>query len=154
MPLFFHVTCSCTFHAVLLFFSFYGLRLCFYSLSLSLSNRTSLWHPNRENPFQLRNLFKVLGYPLRLFLLFDLTSSSVMRRPKRTFLRTSRLVAFIWNTGSFYRIFSTLCYPMSFELGDGNLYMRDPCVVPSCLYKSSTLIYTTSIPLCLNLLHD
>ena len=42
-----HVTCSCTFHAyVLLFFSFYGLRLCFssvFSPSLSLSRIEPLY---------------------------------------------------------------------------------------------------------------
>ena len=145
-----HVTCSCTFHAyVLLFFSFYGLRLCFcsvFSLSLSLSNRTSLWHPNRENAFELETLFKVPGHPLHLFLLFYLTSDSVMRRPRQTALRP--------NAKSFCQISTTLRYPMSFELEDGNLYVRNPCVVLSCLYRSSTPTYTALIPLCLSLLRN
>ena len=64
--MFMHFSCLLT--SIFIFSFFYGLRLCFCSvLSLSLSNRTSLWHPNRENPFQLETLFKVLGHPLRLF---------------------------------------------------------------------------------------
>ena len=124
--------------------------LSFLSLSLSLSNRTSLWHLNREHPFRLGTLFKVPGHPLRLFLLFHLTSSSVMRRPRRTSLRTSRTVVFIRNARSFCWISLTLRYPMSFRLRDGNLYVRNSCVVLSCLYRSSTPTYTASIPLCLN----
>ena len=156
MLLNFHVTCSCTFHAyVLLIFSFYGLRLCFCSaFSLSLSNRTSLWHPNRENPFRLRTLFKVSGHPFHLFLLFHLTFSSMMRRPRRTSLRTSRNVMFIQNTRTFCQTFLTLRYPMSFRLEVGNLYVRNPCVILSCLYRSSTLTYKASIPLCLSSLRD
>ena len=67
------------------------------SRSLSLLNRTYLWHPNRENPLCLGILVKVLGHLLLLFLLFPITSSSVMRRPRWTSLRTSKIVAFIWN---------------------------------------------------------
>ena len=52
-----------------------------------------------------------------------------------------------WNSRSFCWISPTLRYLMSFELGDGNLYVRDSCIVP---YKSSTPTYTALIPLCLN----
>ena len=120
------------------------------SLSLSLSNRISLWHPNKENPFRLETFFKVPGHPFCLFFLFHLTSSSMMRRLRQTSLRTSRLGAFIQNARSFYQISLTLCYSMSFELVDRNLYVRNPCIVMSCLYRSSTPTYTTLIPLCLN----
>ena len=132
MLLNFHVTCSYTFHFLFLWFEIVFL-FCLLSLSLSLSlsllNRTSLWHPNRENPFRLGTLFKVPGHPLRLFLLFHLTFGSVMRRLRRTSLRTSRTVVYIPNARSFYWISLTLHYLMSFRLGDGNLYVRNPCVV-------------------------
>ena len=126
------------------------------SLSLSLSHththRTSLWHPNRENPFWLGTFFKVPGHPLCLFFLFHLTSGSVMKRLRQTSLRTSRRGAFIQNARSFCQISLTLRYSMSFELVDRNLYVRNPCIVMSCLYRSSTPTYTTLIPLCLSLL--
>ena len=100
-------------HTFFLFFPILNLCcvsiLSFLSLSLSL-RQTALWHPNRENPLRLGTLFKVLGHPL----LFPLTSSSVMRRPKRTSMRTSRTVAFIWNTKLFCRILPTHLSPKSF----------------------------------------
>ena len=123
---------------------------CSLFLSLSLSNRISLWHPNKENPFRLGTFFKVPGHPLCLFFLFHLTSSSMMRRLRQTSLRTSRPGAFIQNARSFCQISLTLRYSMSFELVDRNLYVRNPCSVMSCLYRSSTPTYTTLIPLCLN----
>ena len=95
--LFLHVMCSCIrsfpsflFWTCIVFYSF-------FFISLSLSHRTYLWHPNRENPLRLEILVKVLGHLLLLFLLFLLTSSSVTRRPTWTSLRTSKTVAFIWN---------------------------------------------------------
>ena len=98
-------------------------------------------------------LFCLLSLSLSLSLslfLFHLTSSSMMRRLRQTSLRTSRLGAFIQNARSFYQISLTLCYSMSFELVDRNLYVRNPCIVMSCLYRSSTPTYTTLIPLWLN----
>ena len=74
------------------------------SLSLSLSDRTFLWHPNRENLLLLETLFVVLGHPL-LFPLFHLISGSVIRRPRWTSLRTFKIVVFIRNARSFCRIF-------------------------------------------------
>ena len=70
----------------------------------------------------------------------------------RTSLRTFLNVAFIWSAMWFCRTFSTLLYPMSFTLGDGNLFVRYLWGVPSCSYKSFTPICTVSIPLYLNLL--
>ena len=46
----------------------------------------------------------------------------------------------------------TLYYPISFELGDGNLFVRNSCSAPSCLFRSFTLTYMASIPPCLSLL--
>ena len=50
-----------------------------------------------------------------------------------------------------YQILPTLLSPPSFWLGARNLYLRVLWGVPSCLYKSFTLIYTVSIPLYLGL---
>ena len=82
-----------------MFFS-YLLWTCvsFYSFLRSLLNRTSLWHPNRRNPLRLGTFIMVLSHPFLLFLLFHLTSDSVMKRPRRTSLRTSKAVVFIRNT--------------------------------------------------------
>ena len=124
----------------------------FLFLSLSLTDR--LRYPNSANLLRLETFFKVPGHHLLLFLPYPFIFGSVMRRPRWTSLRTSRLVAFIWNARFFCRISLTLRYPMSFELEDGNLYVRNPCVVLSCLYRSSTPTYTASIPLCLSLLRN
>ena len=75
-------------------------------------------------------------------------------KAKPTSLRTSRTVVFIRNAKSFCRISLTLHYPMSFELRDRNLYVRNPCVFLSCLYKSSTPTYMALILLCLSSLCD
>ena len=45
------------------------------------------------------------------------------------------------------RTFLTLFYLRSFGLGAGNLFVRDPWGVSSCLCRSFTPIYTVSIPL-------
>ena len=135
-----------------MFFS-YLLWTCvsFCSFLRSLLNRTSLWHPNRRNPFQLETLVVVLGHPLLLFLLFHLIFGSMMRMPRWTSLRTSRNVVFIRNARLFCWILLTLLYLKSFGLEIGNLYLRDPRGVPSCLFRSFTPTYMTSIPLCLSL---
>ena len=130
MSLLLHVTCSCI-HYFPSFFS--ELVLCFCCFFLSVSNRTSLWHPNRRNPLRLGTFIMVLSHPFLLFLLFHLTSDSVMKRPRRTSLRTSKAVVFIRNTRLFYQILPTLLYQKSFELKIVNLYLRDPRGVPSCL---------------------
>ena len=143
-----HVTCSCI-HSFLI----YSEHVFPSVLSLSLSlGQTASWHPNSTYLFRLGTLFKILGHPLLLFLLFHLISSSVMRRPRWTSLRTSNPLGFIRNARSFYRISPTLCYPMSFVLRDGNLYERNPRLVPLCLYRSFTPTYMAMIPLCLILL--
>ena len=138
------------------FFSSYSKNvLCFVifslSLSLSLSDRTSLWHPNRENPLQLKTLFMVPGHPL-LIPFFHLISNFVMRRPRRTSLRTFRTVVFIWNARSFCRISPTLLYPKSFRLEDGGPSMGNPRGVRSCSFRSFTPTCMPLIPLCLSLL--
>ena len=122
------------------------------SFFLSFLNRTSLLVPKQKNPLRLETLVMVPSHPLLLFLLFHLISGFVMKRPRRTSLRTSRNVAFIRNAKLFYRILPTLLSLKSFKLGIGNLYLRNPRGVPSCLFKSFTPTYTTLIPLCLSLL--
>ena len=118
--------------------------------SLSLSRINYAWHPS-TNLLRLGTLF-VLGHHL-LLLIFPLFKfGSVMRRPIRTSLRTFLIVAFIRSTIWFCQILPTLLYLMSFTLKDGNLFVRYPWGVPSCSYRSFTLICTVLIPLYLNLL--
>ena len=107
--MFMHFSCICT-SLFLFLWSEIEFLFCLLSLFLSLSllNRTFLWHPIRENPFRLETLFKVPSHPLCLFFLFHLTSSSVMRRLRQTSLRTSRPGAFIQNARSFCQISLTL----------------------------------------------
>ena len=94
-----------------------------------------LWHLN-ANLLRPRALF-VSGHPLLLILHLFL-SGSMMRRPKRTSLRTFN-EAFIWNAKSFYRTSSTLTYPLSFIVGVGSHCVTSWSLVHLCLYRSSTL---------------
>ena len=132
-------------HTFFLFFPILSM-CCVLSLSLSLG-QTMSWHPNNANLFQL-GVLMVQSHRLLLFLPYPLIFGSVMRRPRRTSLRTSRPVAFIRNAKSFCQISPTLRYPKSFRLRDGNLYVRDPCVVPSFLFRSFTPTYMASISIC------
>ena len=147
--------CTSHVHAnVLSFFSYSKHMSCFllFSLSLSLSlGYTVLRHPNSANLFCLGTLFKVSGHLLLLFLPYPLIFGSMMRRPRRISLRTSKPVEFIQNARSFCRISPTLHYSMSFGLRDGNISVRNSCVVLSCLFRSSTPTYMESISLCLSL---
>ena len=130
---------------------------CFFdchSLSLPLSLFVTLvasWHLN-VNPFHLGALF-VLGYLLVLLLLIllHLMSSSIMRRPNRTSLRTFHNVAFIQNAKSLCQIFLTLTYPLSSTIGVGSHFMASRSHVLPWSYKSSTLICTDLITLYPNL---
>ena len=121
----------------------FWLWLCSLSFSLSLSRIDYAWHPKHVSPLQLR----ILLVPGLLLLILSplFTFVSVMRKPKRTSWRTFKNVAFIWSTMLFCQIFLTFLSPPSFRLGVGNLYMRDPWGIPSCLYMSFTPIYTVSI---------
>ena len=150
--MFMHSSCIHSFSSFLFWTSVVFLFSLSLSLSLSLSHRTPLWNQNRRNPLWLGTLIMVPSHPLLLFLLFHLISGSVMKRPRRTSLRTSRNVAFIRNAQLFYRILPTLLSLKSFKLGIGNLYLRNPRGVPSCLFKSFTPTYTASKPLYLSLL--
>ena len=94
---FLHVTCSCTFHAYVLFF-FFGysvvMVLFCFSLFLSLSRIVCAWHPS-TNLLHLGTLY-VLRHLLLTLLFF--TYGSVIRRPNRTSWRTSLDVVFIRST--------------------------------------------------------
>ena len=130
-----HVTCLCIVHAyvpfhfhiwyfiLMVLFFFLSLSLSLFlslSLSLSLSRIVCTWHLS-ANLLCPRTLF----VPRHLFLILLLfTFGSMMRKPKRTSQRTSPDVVFIRSTVCFYRIFLILLYPLSFTIGDGNLYMR------------------------------
>ena len=99
-------------------------------LSLSLSRIDWAWHLS-ENLLRL-GILLVLG--LLLFFLFPLfTFGSEMGRPNRISLRTFRNVAFIRSAMLFRRTFPTLLSLWSFVLGVGNLFVRYPWGVSSCL---------------------
>ena len=120
---FLHVTCSCIFHAYVSFlFSISGCDV--FSLSLSLSQIDCAWHLN-TNPLRLGTL--LVSGRLLLILLFPLfTFDSMIGRPNRISLRTFRNVAFIQSAILFCRTFLTLLSLLSFGLGAGNLFVRDP----------------------------
>ena len=149
-----HVTCSCIVHAYVPFHSLFWyflwlvLYVCF-SLSLPLSRTVYAWHLS-ANPLHLETLY-IMRHLFLILLLF--LSSFVIRRPVRTSQRTSLDVEFIRNAAWFYRSFPILLYPLSFTIGDGNLYMRFPWDIPPWSYRISTPICTVSIPLYLGLLH-
>ena len=146
--MFMHISCI----RILSFLSilFYLWCVSSLSLSLSLSQIDCAWHPS-TNLLQLGTFF-VLDRHLLLLIFPLFMFGSMMRRPIRVSLRTFLIVAFIQKTMWFCRILLTLLYPMSFTLGDGNLFMRYPWGVPSCSYKSFTPICMVSIPLYLSLL--
>ena len=128
MYLFLHVTCSCIFHAYISsLFSLFSYVCDVFSFSLPLSLSLSLsridcaWHLS-TNLLRLGTLL-VLG--LLLLLIHPLFKFDfVMGRPTRTSLRTFKDGVFIQSTMSFYQTFQTLLYPVSFKLGDENLFVR------------------------------
>ena len=132
-----------------LFFLFCFFLWCVSILSPSLSRIDCAWHLS-ANLLWLGTLLVwgllplILPFPLFMF-------GSVMGRPNRTSLRTFRNMVFLWSTMLFCRTFLTLLSLLSFKLGVGNLLVRDPYGVLSCLYRSSTPIYTISMPLYLSL---
>ena len=108
------------------------LGLFWLSLSPSLSSicvSLLLWHPN-ANLLYLETLF-VPGHPLLLILHLFL-STSVIRRPKQTSLRTFIDGAFIRNAKSFCRTSSTLTYLLSSTVGVGSHYVTSRSLVHSC----------------------
>ena len=138
MQLLLHVTCSC----IRSFFSIYfdifellGTFLIVFSLSLSLSLSLSvyvsllLWHPN-VNLLCPETLF-VPGHLLLLILLLSL-SGSVMRRPKRTSLRTFPDEAFIQNAKSFCQTSLTLTFLLSSTVGNRGHYVMSQSPVHPC----------------------
>ena len=113
-----------------------GLFWLFLSPSLSsVCVSLLLWHPN-ANLLCPRTLF-VLGHPL-LPILLPHMSSSMMRRPNQTSLRTFLDEAFILNTKSFCRTSSTLTFPLSFTVGNGNHCVTSWSHVHPCWSKSFT----------------
>ena len=100
---------SCWYFVVIVFF--------YFSLFLSLSRIDYTWYPS-ANPLCLGTLF-VLGH--LLLILPPLMFGSMMRKPIRTFQRTSLNVVFIRSATWFYQTFLILFYPLSFTIGDENL---------------------------------
>ena len=130
------------------FIIIFELWLCFVSLSLSLSRIDCAWNPSTN---LLRHETLLVSSFLLLILFPFFTFGSMMGRPCKTSLRTFRNLAFIRSAMSFCRNFPTLLYPMSFRLGDENLFVRYPWGALSCLYRSFTPIYMVSIPVYLDL---
>ena len=139
------------FHAYILLFSFFELCCdCVLSFLLPFFLRIDCaWYPS-VNLLRLRTLFMILGLLVLLILSLIFLSGSVVRRLIRTSWRTSSNAVFIRNAKSFCLICSTLLYSVSFRFKDGNLFVRYPRGVLSCIFKSSTPIYRVSIPLCLD----
>ena len=117
--MFMHFSCIHTL-SFLFIFSVCDVSL-FLPLSLSLSRIDFAWHLSanllRLETLLVPSLLLIFLHPLFMF-------GFMMGRPSRTSLRTFRNVAFIRNAMSFCRTFPTLFYPVSFELGDGNLFVR------------------------------
>ena len=122
----------------------------FFFLSLPFTLIAS-WHLS-VSPLYLGTLF-IPGHLLPLFLLtpLPLPSSSVMRRPNRSSLRTCHDTAFIQNAKSFYQIFLTLTYPLSYTVGVGSHYVAPRWRALSWSYRSSTPTCTDSTTLHLSL---
>ena len=89
----------------------------FLILSLSLHSCVSLllWHLRPRTLYVLGHLLP----PTPHLLLFG----SMMRTPERTSRRTFVDEAFIQNATSFYQIFLTLTYPLSFTVGVGSHFV-------------------------------
>ena len=142
-------------HTLYLFIPFLVFDVfCSFSLSLSLS----LSHTDRQRNAPKQCKSTLARNPLRGS---ESSSSnphipshidSVMKRPRRTSLRTFRSVVFIQNARSSCQISLTLLYPKSFRLRDWSPSMGSPRGVRSCSFRSFTPTCTPSIPLCLSLL--
>ena len=146
-----HVTCSCIpMHTFFPFNIFWYILNCFgtflivFSLSLPLSVYVSLllWHPN-VNLLRPGTLF-IPGHPLLLTILLSL-SSSMMRRPNRTSLRTFLNEAFILNAKSSCRTSPTPTHPLLSIVGDGGHCVIPRSLVHPCWSRSFTPIYMDSI---------
>ena len=147
MFLLLHVTCSCIFHAYVLFFSSFDIDSVWYfstslSLSLSLFQMVCAWHPSAKL-LRPRTLF-ILGHLLPLTLP-PFTFNSMMIKPVRTFQKTFLDMAFIWNARSFFWTSPILIYPLSFTVGVRSSFVTSRSVVLSWSYWSFT-------PICVDLI--
>ena len=142
---------SCFYHLILqLLGTFLIVSLSFF-LSLPRTLVAS-WHLSVS---LLRpGTFFISGHLLLLLHLtpLPLMSSSLMRRPNRTSLRTFHYVAFIRNTKSFCQTSLTLTYPLSSTVGVGSHCVVPPSRALLWTYKNSTLICTDLILLYLSFL--
>ena len=130
-------------HYILIYFFYLGLFWLFLSPSLSsVYVSLLLWHPNVS--LLCPGTLFVPGHPLLLILHLFL-SSSMMRRPNQTSLRTFHDEAFILNAKSSCRTFPTLTFPPSSIVGNGSHCMTSRSLVHSCWSKSFT-------PTCMNLI--
>ena len=140
--MFMHFSCI---HTILVFLidinCVWYFSTCFsFSLSLSFFQLVALWHLN-VNSLYLWTLFvprHLLLLPL--LILHPLMLGSVMIKPIRTFQKTFNNATFIWNTKSFYQIFSILTFPLSSIVGVGSHYVASRSLVIPWLYRSFTPI--------------
>ena len=134
-----------SFQYILIYFELlWDFSNCLLSLSLPLSVYVSLllWHPN-VNLLRPGTLF-IPGHPLLLTILLSL-SSSMMRRPNRTSLRTFLNEAFILNAKSSCRTSPTPTHPLLSIVGDGGHCVIPRSLVHPCWSRSFTPIYMDSI---------
>ena len=116
---------------ILIYLNCFGTFLIVSSSPLhSLIYINASWHLN-VILFRPGTLF-VPGHLLLLLILLPHTSSSVIRRPKQTSLRTSLDEAFIQNAKSFCRTSSTLAYPLSFTVRVGSHCVTSRSLVHPC----------------------
>ena len=132
-------------HMLMHFHIWYSLWWCFsVCLPLSLFRIVCAWQL-KANLLHLGTLF-ILGHLPLILLLFMF--GSVMRRPVKTSQRTSPNMAFNRNIAWFYQTFPILLYPLSFIVGDGNLYVRYSWDVPPWSFKRSTPTWYLYISIC------
>ena len=78
---------------------------------------------------------------------------SVMMPPTRHSRRTFLDEVFIWNAKSFWRISSTLTFPLSFTVGNESHYVTSRSLVLSCSFRNFTPTCTGLIVQYLSSLH-
>ena len=137
MHFFLHVACSCISYTCVLLFNIldifepaWDFSNCLLFLPLSVGLRkTCLWHLS-INPLWPGTFF--IPMPLHLLILPLSLFNSVMMMPTKHSRRTFLDEAFIWNTKSYCRTFSTPTFPLSFTVRDGSHCVTSRSHVLSC----------------------
>jgi len=128
--------CVLSIQYIFIYLNCLGLFWLFLSPSLfSVCISLLLWHPN-TNLLHPETLFVLRHPPFPILLLH--MSSSVMRRPNQTSLRTFLNEAFILNAKLSCRISPTLTFPLSFTVGNGSHCVMSQSHVHPCWSRSFT----------------